>query len=247
MSTTRQHRSKPDILRDLLSGACVPIAEPWDLSSAQALDARGFPSLYARPWNSCTASSLQAQVVFAGSLNSLVDVPIITEFHVRDLMIPAVLAGIIHQLADAEIAGFAIAGYADQPLLAADILCSCSKLMARQSNAPLVFGVVDPLVMGDLPRAVQHAESYSHAGADGVILKNTLKIDEIKQFVDAISPTPVIVELNENDYTRIIDLSAINVRGAIATGALAFSALSGDEEAVDRLSDKGSATLAIAG
>lgn len=233
-------RHKPENLRELLSADCFAVAEAWDLSSARALDARGFPTLYVRTSMMCGAASFGGQVASVESLCAEVQAPVIAEIRALDLVVPTVRAAVVNRMAESGVGGVAIAGDEAQLSLMAGTITACREFVGSQCSSPLIFGVMDRSDVGGLSRAIRDAESLVRAGAEGLILRNGWNIDELASFARILDPTSVMVELHQDEGMRIGDLKRIGVRSVLASGMLALSAIAGDPEAVNRLSDEGS-------
>lgn len=232
------HKEKSEILRDILGGTCFPMVEPWDLSSANALEARGFSTLHVRPWAAAGVSTVREQIDLAADFCSQAGVPVIAELRAVDCSIPANLDAAVERLTEAGAAGIAIAAEKAHPTATLDALRDCRALLDQQGAPQLLFLVAGYQREEGRSAALLFARSGIRAGADGLIMDGMRSVPEIAKFARLIAPASLIVQLNDHDMSRIADFAATGVRGVLASGMLAFSVLAGDEEAVYRLSNE---------
>ena len=233
------------------------IPNPWDVGSARALAALGFPAL------ATTSSGFAASLGRADhhvtvyevlahlhAVAHSVTVPVNADFEGGFAVAPAAVAANVARAAETGIAGLSIedsTGDPSNPLFelahAVERVQAARRAIDESGTHLVLTARSEGFIAGrpDLAETIRRLTAYAQAGADCLFAPGLRAIDDIKAVVDAVSPKPVNV-LVWSDFTTVRQLADVGVRRISVGGALARAAWTGFLTAAREIAEQGAFT-----
>ncbi len=240
--------------RRLHSTGTFVMPNPWDVGSARALAAIGFPALattsagfawtVGRPDNGVTLSeALEHLRVIAAA----VELPVNADFEGAYAVEPEQVGRNVAAATRTGIAGLSVedsTGDAAQPLhdagLAVERVRAAREAIDETGTGVLLTARSEGFVVGrpDMDETVRRLVAYVDAGADCVYAPRLETPEQISMIVAAVAPTPVNVLIN-SPFLTVAEAAALGARRISVGGTLARSAWGGFLRTAREIADAG--------
>ena len=227
---------------------------PWDVGSAHALVALGFPAVATTSagfaWSIGKRDndvSLEEALAHLRAIASAVSVPVNADFEGGFAVEPERLAAHVTAATATGIAGLSIEDSThddahplfDRALAVERIRAACAAIDATGTGVVLTARS-EGFISGrpDLPETIARLTAYAEAGADCLYAPGVRDHDAIASIVHAVAPKPVNV-LVHADFATVADVARLGGRRISVGGALARTAWTGFLEAAREIATQG--------
>lgn len=239
--------------RQLHTGGCFVIPNPWDVGSARWLQGLGFAALASTSsgmaWSQGAADNHITRQQALDHLRTLVDatdVPVNADFENGFGDCPEAVADSVRLAVATGVAGLSIedsTGDATTPLLALDVAVARLRAARGAIDAAggdvLLVGRAECFLVGqpDIGATIARLQAYAAAGADVLYAPGIQQPEHIRAVVAAVAPKPVNLLVGSPSPMTVADIAALGVRRISVGGALARSAWAGFQRAAQSLAD----------
>jgi methylisocitrate lyase len=240
--------------RRLHESGCFVMPNPWDVGSARALAALGFPALATTSagfaWTTGQPDNtvdLETTLEHLRVIADAVDLPVNADFQGGYATSPDGVGANVGRAVRTGVAGLSIEDYSGDPadpLVALDVAVDRVRA-ARAAIDETGTGVVltarsEGFVWDrpDLAETVRRLSAYAEAGADCLYAPFLTSLDDASAIVRAVAPKPVNL-LIHRPYTTVAEAAAVGVRRISVGGQLAKTAWRGFLDAAREIADQG--------
>ena len=249
--------------RDLHRAGCFVLPNPWDVGSARALAALGFPALATTSsgfaWTQGVRDNhvtLEQALAHFRAMAAAVSVPVNGDFEGGFAIAPELVAASVTRAAATGVCGLSIEDSTGNPAMPLyDFALAVERVHAAREALDLAAGVdgeaarvlltgrSEGFIAGrpDLDETIRRLVAYKEAGAECVYAPGLRQVEDFRRVVDAVAPTPVNALVNA-DFTTVEALAAVGVRRISVGGALARSAWTGFLAAAREIQEHGTFT-----
>ena len=243
--------------RKLHESGCFVLPNPWDVGSAQLLQAMGFKALAStssgfawsigHPDNKVTCDSVLAHLK---TLNEVTDLPVNADFEGGFADDPAGVAANVTRGVATGVAGLSIedsTGGASAPLyemtLAVERIRAARAAIDATGEDVVLVGRCESFLIGqpDLKATIARLIAYAEAGADCLYAPAIRDKGQIATVVKELAPKPINILVGSPGLT-VAELADLGVRRISIGGALARTAWGGFLRAAREIAEKGSFT-----
>lgn len=241
--------------RKLHESGCFVLPNPWDVGSAQLLQAMGFKALAStssgfawsigHPDNKVNCDDVLAHLK---TLNEVTDLPVNADFEAGFAHDPAGVAANVARGVETGVAGLSIedsTGDASAPLyemtLAVERMRAARSAIDAKGGDVLLVGRCESFLVGqpDLKATITRLIAYAEAGADCLYAPGIRTKEQIAAVVKELAPKPINVLMGGPGLT-VAELTDLGVRRISIGGALARAAWGGFLRAAREIAEKGS-------
>lgn len=241
--------------RKLHDSGCFVLPNPWDVGSAQLLQAMGFKALAStssgfawsigHPDNKVNCDDVLAHLK---ALNEATDLPVNADFEAGFARDPAGVAANVARGVETGVAGLSIedsTGDASAPLyemtLAVERMRAARSAIDAKGGDVLLVGRCESFLVGqpDLKATITRLIAYAEAGADCLYAPGIRTKEQIAAVVKELAPKPINVLMGGPGLT-VAELTDLGVRRISIGGALARAAWGGFLRAAREIAEKGS-------
>lgn len=241
--------------RKLHDSGCFVLPNPWDVGSAQLLQAMGFKALAStssgfawsigHPDNKVNCDDVLAHLK---TLNEATDLPVNADFEAGFAHDPAGVAANVARGVETGVAGLSIedsTGDASAPLyemtLAVERMRAARSAIDAKGGDVLLVGRCESFLVGqpDLKATITRLIAYAEAGADCLYAPGIRTKEQIAAVVKELAPKPINVLMGGPGLT-VAELTDLGVRRISIGGALARAAWGGFLRAAREIAEKGS-------
>jgi 2-methylisocitrate lyase-like PEP mutase family enzyme len=250
MATIEERRQA---FRELHSGGCFVLPNPWDIGSARYLQHLGFKALATSSAGFAFSRGLpdngvplEMMLEHVREIVEATDLPVNADFENGYADAPEEIAKNVRLCVEAGVAGLSIEDSTDvreQSLY--DISHAAERIRAAReaigdSNVVLV-GRAEGFLVGqaNLDDVIRRLIAYAEAGADCLYAPGIRTAEQITAVVRAVAPKPVNVLISAPGGLTIADAAALGVRRVSVGGALARAAWGGFMRAARELAEHG--------
>lgn len=222
--------------RRLHEAGCFVIPNPWDVGSARALVALGFPAVATTSagfaWSvgqSDNAISLDDALVHFRQMVNGVDVPVNADFEGAFAVDPEGVATNVARAVETGLAGVSVEDNNHDPQkplldlsLAVERIAAARAAIDRASPGAVLVARSEGFVAGqpDLAETIRRLTAFAEAGADCLYAPGIRDLAAISTVVRAVAPKPVNV-LVSTPFATVEQLAELGVRRISVGGALA--------------------------
>jgi methylisocitrate lyase len=246
---------KRSAFRALHQSGCFVLPNPWDVGSAQLLQAMGFKALASTSsgmaWSMGRRDNhvgVEDVLTHLARLCAATDLPVNADFEAGFADTPEGVAANVTRAVATGIAGLSIEDSTgrnaeplyDKSLAVARIKAARTALDAAASDVLLV-GRCETFLVGqpDLALAIDRLGAYAEAGADCLYAPGLRTREQIAAVVKALAPKPVNVLMGAPGLS-VAELADLGVRRISTGGALARTAWAGFLRAARAIAERGS-------
>lgn len=239
--------------RNLHSGGCFAIPNPWDIGSARYLQRLGFKAIATTSAGFAFSRGLadgkvgrDAMLTHVRELVEATNLPVSADFENGYADDPNDLAKNVRLCVETGTAGLSIednTGRLDRPLY--DVALAAERIQAaREATAEsgvVLVGRAECFLVGrpDIDEVIRRLCAYAAAGADCLYAPGIRTDEHIKAVVDAVAPKPVNILIGSALDLTMKDAESLGVRRVSVGGAFARAAWGGFVRAAKKLAEKG--------
>jgi methylisocitrate lyase len=239
---------------ELHESGCFVMPNPWDVGSARALQAMGFPALATtssgfawttgRPDNHAT---LEQSLAHLTVMVEAAGVPVNADFEGGFAVEPEQVGRNVARAVATGVAGLSIedsTGDELHPLhdagLALERLQAARQAIDDSGTDVLLTARSEGFIAGrpDLDETVRRLRAFADAGADCLYAPGITTAEQIAAIVDAVHPKPVNLLVN-GPFTTVAQAAELGVRRISVGGSLAKTAWAGFLAAAQEIADVG--------
>jgi len=239
----------------LHESGCFVIPNPWDIGSAQWLQAAGFKALATTSsgvaWSLGLPDNgvgLEGMLAHLKAIVGATEIPVNADFENAYADAPDGVAKNVIRAAETGVAGLSVedsSGKSDKPLYdfaqaVARVSAARKALDAAKSGVVLtaraecfLVGHPDPLA-----ESVRRLKAYAAAGADCLYAPGLKTKEQVQAVVAAVAPKPVNVLVGAPGFTQA-ELAGLGVRRISTGGALARAAWNGFIQSAKEIAEQG--------
>lgn len=240
--------------RRLHETGCFVMPNAWDVGSARALAALGFPALattsagfawsVGRPDNSV---GLEQTLDHLAVLAEAVELPVNADFQNGYAIDPDDVAGNVVRAAGTGVAGLSIEDFSGDPAeplldlgLAVERIRAARAALDDAGSGVLLTGRTEGFVWDrpDIDDAIRRLTAYAEAGAACLYAPWISSLDHVSAIVAAVAPKPVNLLINK-PFATVADAASLGVRRISVGGMLAKTAWRGFLDAAQEIADRG--------
>jgi 2-methylisocitrate lyase-like PEP mutase family enzyme len=244
--------------RALHESGCFVIPNPWDVGSARALEALGFPALAGTSAgfafslglpDSPTALDLDPVLGHLRELVAATGLPLNADFQAGYAADAEGVAENVGRCIETGVAGLSIedsTGRSEQPLYelgeAVERIAAARAAIDAAGGEVLLTGRAECFLVGHddpLSESIRRLQAYAEAGADVLFAPGVREREDVAAIVDAVHPKPVNVLMSANTGLRVGDLAELGVRRVSLGSALARVAWGAFLSAARRIAEDG--------
>ena len=233
---------------------CFVMPNPWDEGTARLFESLGFRAVATTSsgaaWSRGRADNgmpLSEVLAHFRTMAAAVAVPVNADFEGGFAVEPTDVATNVRAACGTGVAGLSIedsTGDGTRPLYAFDLAVErvrAAKRAITKSGAGTVFTArSEGFIVGrpDLAETIRRLTAFAEAGADCVYAPGLKNLDDIRDVVRAVAPTPVNV-LVSSGFTTVAALADLGVRRISVGGALARVAWKSVIDATRAIAEQG--------
>ncbi len=245
--------------RELHSGGCFVMPNPWDVGTARYLASLGFPALattsagfgFSRGLaDSPLVMNREMVLRHAAEIVDATQLPVNADYQSGYADDAAEVAASVRLCVETGVAGLSIedsTGRAERPLYevaeAVERLTAARRAIDATKSGVVLTGRAECFLVGHrdpLRESIRRLEAYAAAGADVLFAPGVRERDDIRAIVAAVRPRPVNVLMSANTGLRVADLAELGVRRVSVGSALARAAWGAVMRAAGPLASEGS-------
>ncbi len=245
--------------REMHSGGCFVMPNPWDVGTARYLALLGFPALattsagfgFSRGLPDSPLVMTREMVLrHAAEIVGATELPVNADYQAGYADDAAELAESVRLCVETGVAGLSIedaTGRLERPLYemteAVERLTAARRSIDATGTGVVLTGRAECFLVGHhdpLRESIRRLEAYAAAGADVLFAPGVRERDDIRAIVAAVRPRPVNVLVSANTGLRVADLAELGVRRVSVGSALARTAWSTFMRAAGLLAKDGS-------
>jgi len=243
--------------RELHRAGCFVIPNPWDVGSARALVAVGFPALATTSsgfaWTLGVRDNrvtLEQALEHFRTLSAAVSVPVNGDFEGGFATAPDAVRANVARAAATGLCGLSIEDSTGDPAaplhdfsLAVERVRAAREAIDAAGTGVLLTGRSEGFLVArpGLMETIRRLVAYAEAGAECLYAPGLRTRDDFRRVVEAVAPRPVNALVN-SDFTTVQELSAVGVRRISVGGALARAAWTGFLAAAREIKEQGTFT-----
>lgn len=222
--------------RALHASGCFVMPNPWDVGSARALAALGFPALATTSagfaWTLGERDNhvtLEDMLAHLETMAAAVDVPLNADFEGGFAIAPEGVAANVARAARTGVAGLSIEDSTGDPAaplferaLAVERIRAAREAIDATGTGVVLTARSEGFFVGrpDLDETLARLRAFAAAGADCVYAPGIRAADQIAAIVAAAAPTPVNLLVN-GSFITVAEAARLGVRRISVGGALA--------------------------
>lgn len=236
------HGERVEEFHRLHESGCFVMPNPWDVGSARALAAMGFPALATTSsgfaWTTGRADTeapFEEVLDYLRAVAAAVDVPVNADLEDGYAREPRDVAHNVGLAVRTGVAGLSIEdssrGGGDlllEPDLALARVRAAREAIDASGTGVLLTARSEGFVVGrpDLEETVRRLRAYAEAGADCLYAPGITTTEQVRAVVDAVAPRPVNLLVNA-PFITVAEAAALGVRRISVGGTLARAAWGG--------------------
>ena len=240
--------------RGLHATGCFVMPNPWDISSAVALEQMGFKALATtsagHAWTLARADNqllLDQTLEHLRAVSGAVNVPVNADFEGGFADDPEQVAANVTLAAATGIAGLSIedsTGDSSEPLyefeLAVERVRAARHAIDESGTGVLLTGRSEGFAVGrpDLDETIRRLKAYADAGADCLYAPRVETTEQVSAIVAAVAPKPVNLLANA-PFITVAEAASLGVRRISVGGTLARTAWAGFLAAAQEIATEG--------
>lgn len=222
--------------RQLHEAGCFVMPNPWDVGSARALAAMGFPAVATTSagfaWTlgeRDNAVALDAMLAHLTLMSAAVEVPVNADFEGGFAVAPTGVATNVDRAARTGVAGLSIEDSTGDPAaplfdrtLAVERIRAAREAIDTSGTGVVLTARSEGFFVGrpDLDETIARLCAFSDAGADCLYAPGIRAVEQIRAVVAAVTPKPVNMLVN-GSFITVADAAQLGVRRISVGGALA--------------------------
>lgn len=240
--------------RALHTSGCFVMPNPWDVGSARALAARGFPALATTSagfaWSTGRPDNrvgLAETLTHLRAIATSVELPVNADFQGGFAIDPDQVAANVRLAVGTGVAGVSIEDFSGdpaEPLLAFDLaverIRAVRAALDEDGSGVVLTARSEGFVWNrpDLANTIRRLSAFAEAGADCVYAPFLTSMADVAAIVEAVSPTPVNL-LIHTPFTTVAEAADAGVRRISTGGMLAKTAWRAFLESADQIAGAG--------
>lgn len=240
--------------RRLHASGCFVMPNPWDVGSARALAAMGFPALATTSagfaWSMGQPDNrigLDQTLAHLRTISAAVELPVNADFQNGFAAEPQDVAANVLLAAQTGVAGLSIEDFSGDPAaplfefeLAVERVRAARAAIDDTGTGVVLTARSEGFVWDrpDIGETIRRLSAYADAGADCVYAPWITSLDHVVAIVDAVSPTPVNLIIH-TPFTTVAEAASLGVRRISVGGMLAKTAWRGFLDAAREIAQQG--------